>query len=143
MPKAPPRPTQLTVLDGPPVAQAVSIALAVMRAARVRSWSDMDALPPDIAISSDESTLLSQHADVLACLRLTEKWASAASVAVCPDCGRWILAGRTPIGQRCRMTAGCTGKPHKVAPARKAKPDANKPSDGEAGAEAGDVEVVV
>ena len=123
MPKKPPTP--LAVIDEiPEISQAASIALAVMRAVKAPTWSDVDALPADILLSDDQIELLHRHAGVLSWLRLGERGVSPmVSVAVCSTCGQWMPAGRTPIGQRCRMTAGCTGTPRKVQPAKRGAAD--------------------
>ena len=127
MPKLP---TPLAVIDDlPETAQAASIALAVMRAIKAPVWSEVGELPPDVVLSDDQIELLHRHAGVLSWLRLGERGVSPmVSIAVCSSCGQWMPAGRSPIGQRCRMTAGCTGTPRKVQPAKRGTVDPDSPA---------------
>ncbi|MHB1599710.1 MAG: hypothetical protein ACYCXY_12680 [Acidimicrobiales bacterium] len=123
--RTPPPPYRLKSNAGaPPLAQAVSIALAVLRAAGARRWDELgESLPAAIELSADQHQLLVDHADVLGFLRLTQKTEEGRSptvtVAVCPACDEWVLASKGPAPTRCEITRGCTGKPVKAAVATK------------------------
>jgi hypothetical protein len=123
--RTPPPPYRIKYnTTAPPLAQAASIALAVLRAAGAKSWGELgDRIPATIELAAWEHELLVEHADVLGFLRLTQKTEDGRSptvtVAVCPACGEWVLASQGPAPTRCEITRGCTGKPVKAAVATK------------------------
>lgn len=128
-PKTPPVPYRLkTNQAAPPAARAASIALGLMRAAKVTRWADLgDVLPAAVELADDEHRLLVEHVEVLSFLRLAARLedgtkAPTVTVAVCPECGEWVLVSSGPAPSRCEMTRGCAGKPVKAAVATKEQP---------------------
>ena len=128
-PRTPPAPYRLkTNLAAPPTARAASVALGLLRAAGVTRWADMgDVLPATVEISDEEHRLLVDHVEILSFLRLAARLpdgtrTATVTVAVCPDCGEWVLVSSGPGPSRCEMTRGCTGKPVKAAVATKDQP---------------------
>ena len=112
----------------PPMARAASIALGVLRAAGVTRWAELgDVLPAAVELLDEEYRLLVDHVEILSFLRLATRLpdgtrTQAVTVAVCPECGEWVLASSGPAPSRCEMTRGCAGKPVKAAVATKDQP---------------------
>lgn len=108
----------------PAVARAVSLALALLKRARVCRIADLGGtIPPDVWLDAGQLALLNGHLDVLGYIRATGVCRDGAqtptvTVAVCPDCGRWqLVAGPAPA--RCQLTSGCAGVPVKAPVARR------------------------
>ena len=121
-----PRYTSLLVDETlPVVGQAASLALGVMSVAKVREWSDLDeSWPEGLLLDPEQVDTLRAGSVVLPYLRWSApisghraRW-PVVTIAVCPECGRWSLVARGTPG-RCRLTSGCSGKPHKVSQAKK------------------------
>ena len=120
----------------PEPVRAVSIGLALLKAARVQSWNELvDTLRTDnpsaarldgIDLTRDNLALLDAHLGLLGLIRVvpgTRGNGHTVTVAVCDQCGQWLLsAGAVP--RRCRLTLGCQGAMIKAVPARHPKPDA-------------------
>ncbi|MFC8797320.1 hypothetical protein ACFT2C_06280 [Promicromonospora sp. NPDC057138] len=102
----------------PEVVAAASLALAVMQSARAERWADVVAdareIARDIALTGDQVSLLNRHAGALALLRARS--GSTASIAGCPECGRFQIAASTV--KTCLATTGCTGAMVRAVPAR-------------------------
>lgn len=129
-PRTPPAPYRLRINPtAPPMAWAASIALGLMRAAGVTRWAEMgEVLPAAVELADDEYRLLVDHVEILSFLRLAVRRpdgtrTQTVTVAVCPDCGEWVLVAGGAGPSRCEMTTGCTGKPVKAAVATKEKPE--------------------
>lgn len=127
-PRTPPLPYRLkTNPAAPAMARAASVALGLMRAAGVTRWADIgDVLPAAVALSVEEHRLLVDHVEILSFLRLAARLpdgtrTQTVTVAVCPDCGEWVLVAGGAGPSRCEMSMGCTGKPVKAAVATKEK----------------------
>lgn len=115
-----------TKLSAPPLAQAASLALGLMRAAKVTRWADIgNVMPAMVELSDDEYGLILEHFEILSFLRLPSRLDDGTStrtvtVAVCPTCGEWVLVSTGPVPGRCEITRGCTGRPVKASVATKA-----------------------
>lgn len=110
----------------PPLAQAVSLALSIMRTAKVTRWEQLNyAVPYEVALYPGQLQLLRDHAYELQYIRIggedqeTKTRVPTVSLAVCPACGLWLLLDKQPP-KRCQLTIGCTGEPVKASPAPKA-----------------------
>ena len=128
-PRTPPAPYRLKTNPAvPPMARAASIALGLMRAAGVTRWAEMgDVLPAAVELRDEEYRLLVDHIEILSFLRLAARLedgtrSPTVTVAVCPECGEWVLISSGPAPNRCEMTRGCAGKPVKAAVATKDQP---------------------
>lgn len=115
-----PNPVRLvTTMTGPPAAVAASIALAVMSAAKARTWSQTQPLPGHIRLSPDQADALDRSANMLTYLRGRTSEGPAVTVAVCPECRRWLLvAGSGSPGKKCGLALRCPGVPVKVVAAK-------------------------
>jgi hypothetical protein len=116
--------------------RAVSLGLALLKAARAASWDDLvDTLRTDgqfaarldgIDLTRDDLALLDRHLGLLGLIRVvpgTRGTGHTVSVAVCDRCGQWMLStGAVP--RRCRLTGGCPGAIVKAVPAKPPKPAA-------------------
>lgn len=108
----------------PGEAAAASLALPLLRKAKVDTWADLLAalaggdeqvqgVMSGIHLSAEQLALLDEHRHVLALVRQNP----SVSVAVCPVCGDWFaVEGASPAA--CPMTFGCKGKPAKAAAAK-------------------------
>ena len=111
--------------DAPPAAQAVSLALGVLRAAEARYWSDLgpelENWPPSLKLSSEQLALLREHSYLLGLVAFgrPKTGERTVSVAVCPVCGAFELTTGT-TWQKCRLTRGCEGEPVKASVAKHA-----------------------
>ena len=119
-------------VDAPRLVQAASLALGILSFVKCRTVADLDlamrsddpvtrALVGNVVLGDDARALLSDPvlAPMLGLLRAKtkqDKREVALSVAVCPDCGQWTLAGSGAIG-KCTLTRGCAGKPVKAVKA--------------------------
>lgn len=119
--------TFTTPAELPELAQAASLALALLRTAKVTSWTQLVAEPQRLAkvvVDPDQVALLNRHKDTLALLR---HGSPAITLAVCRTCGRFsTLSGAA--ASKCPMTLGCTTEPVRVSAAPRTKPP-GKPDD--------------
>jgi hypothetical protein len=114
-------------VDAPPVAQAVSLAFAVLRAAQATRWDELGGtIPYAIDLEPAQIALLNEHGSLLRMLRYSppKTGGKTSCIAVCPECGRWMFVATAAISS-CAMKYACPGKPKKVAAARRL--DAAKP----------------
>ena len=129
---AQPRPPRAPKLKGiaanpaaPPAAQAVSLALGVLRAAEARYWSDLgpelENWPQGLKLSNEQLALLREHSHLLGLVAFGRPGTGerTVSVAVCPVCGAFELTTGT-TWQKCRLTRGCEGEPVKASVAKHA-----------------------
>lgn len=110
-------PTRFDVEDReqPDVARAISLALAVMKFAKVFRWEELGVeLPPDIHLDQDQLDLVNNYGEVLLLLRhgVPKSGNKTTGVAICPVCHLWCLAGTSISG--CTMTYGCPGRLKKI-----------------------------
>lgn len=116
--------------EGPPLAQAVSLALSVIKAAKATTWEEVPAIDTastpvivspaglHINLSLAQADLIAEHA---AHFVLISTAAPIMTLAVCPDCDGWtVVAGAGPT--KCKTKLGCEGKPVKASAAKKAVP---------------------
>lgn len=125
-----PQPLVPMPAGAPDPVRAVSLGLALLKAARVESWADLaDTLRTDpqsaarldgIDLTRDDLALLDAHLGPLGLIRVmpgTRGSGNILTVAVCDRCGRWMLsAGAVP--RRCRLTLDCPGAMVKAVPAK-------------------------
>lgn len=106
---------------GPPLVQAASLALALMRATGAARWAELVSNPgrlDGIAINEDQLALLNEHRWELQWLKNDTP---RLTLAVCPACARFsVVTGAAPAS--CLLTMGCPGKPIRVTAAAKWKP---------------------
>ncbi len=125
----------------PPLAEAASLLLAILRAARVDSLADLTVhdegapaivVPWDIALTDHQRDLLREHQQVLALMRrsvpqtkdpatkqVTAPGIKPVTLAVCDECDGWLLISTPSAPASCTMTFGCAGKPVKASAAAK------------------------
>lgn len=129
----------------PPVAQAVSLALALLSLAGVDRWSELPGkLGSDqrVELTDEQVALLDRHEADLHFIRQTRRASSDGSVTaapmvtivVCPTCRRWLLIpSGTGERKKCETTRGCLGRPVRVKKAehRRADRAAANPDTGE------------
>lgn len=115
----------------PPLAEAVSLALGVLREAGVAHWADLPpVMPAHLRIDDRQYALLEQWSGYFALIRFgpavpkTEPgdYRRTITLAVCPVCGEHETVV-TSASRRCRMRLWCEGAPVKAPPA-KAAPEA-------------------
>lgn len=114
-----------TTPEGPPLVQAASLALALLRAAKTPTWVQLCANPERLSkvdVDPDQLELMNAHAGPLGLLRATSP---ALTLAVCPACGLYT-AVNSSAPSSCPLTLGCPGKPVRVTAAAKPKPPAKK-----------------
>lgn len=117
----------------PRLAQAVSLAFAVMDAGKAVKWEDLNSvLPMNIDLADDQIDLLRENEQTLVLLRygvrdksINAQGVKTTPIVVCPVCERWMMVGTTAPAS-CKMTLGCPGKPVKVSAAKKMEPDAER-----------------
>ena len=132
-------PAQLPLIpmpvDAPEPVRAVSLGLALLKAARVQIWDDLVAdttcrrpgsvaLLDGIDLTRADLELLDAHLELLGMIRVvpgTRGSGYTVTVAICDRCGRWMLStGAVP--RRCRLTIGCPG-----AWSRRSRPSPRSP----------------
>ncbi|MFD6093422.1 hypothetical protein ACFWGN_14990 [Oerskovia sp. NPDC060338] len=97
--------TFFTPDEADPLLAAVSIALALMKVAKVDRWEQMAQIEPGlVAISSEQQHLLAAAGNVLGYLRRNP----TVTVAKCPRCGL-ISFVASSVPAKCTLTRGCTG----------------------------------
>lgn len=116
--------------EAPRLAQAVSLALAVMKAAKTETWEttphlDHDPTPVITAANGLHVNLSVSQADLIAEFEdhfvVISPVSPVLSLAVCPNCqGFTMVSGTAPT--KCKTTLGCEGKPVKAAIAKKVVP---------------------
>lgn len=95
----------------PPGAEAASLALAIVAAAKVATWEDLeqcDTPPPalgKLVVSPRQARVLAEHADIV---RQVSNASPRRSVSVCSECGQWMVTVGPTRGP-CKTTPGCTG----------------------------------
>lgn len=113
--------------DLPPVGTAVALGLAILATAKERRWVD---LPQgleglNVELSDEQREILERHEPKLAFVRGTirstdgREGRSAVTIALCDECGRWMLAGSGSLPRNCPLTVGCDGKLAKVKQAKR------------------------
>lgn len=107
----------------PPLTQAASLALALMKATKSTSWAELVADPARLdgfAVDGEQLAMLNEHRSAFGNLRVGPP---LVSVAACPVCGRFTVVSGT-ASTTCPMTLGCKGNPVRASVAAKAKPPA-------------------
>lgn len=119
--------------DAPELAQAVSLCLGVLRAAGKYRLGTTDddprdpealydgELPDGLDLSDEQVDLLNCHLPELALIRFGASGSRrrTLTLAVCPECGRWVGMGGGTAPSTCTMKLGCQGAPVKAAIATK------------------------
>jgi hypothetical protein len=109
------------------VAQAVSLGLAVLRKCKQNSWDELvTAMAANdtvvikafkaLDLEDEQLDVMSRRQPELGLIRI----APPVVPAVCPVCGLFILTS-DQAPSKCQVTAGCEGKPAKVAAAKAIK----------------------
>lgn len=104
----------------PDLAQAASLALALMRATKAKTWAAVVANPAPLAefvIDPELAVLLNRFGGELTHLVIGPP---LVTLAVCPACARWAIVSGQPA-TTCPMTLGCGGKPVKASIATRVK----------------------
>jgi hypothetical protein len=119
----------VTNADQPAAVQAVSLALGVLRHAGVGTWAELverfPQAPDNLVLSEAQLRLLAEWQDLFPHIAWGVRnpggpVAATASLAVCPECGRWEqVVGAA--SSRCRLKLLCPGVPVKATVARKAE----------------------
>lgn len=112
--------------EGPPLQQAASLMLAVLKTTRATCFDDLAADPSLLAgvtIDLDQLELINTHSGALRLLKTDG--AAAVTMAVCSACGGFTLvAGQASVPTTCLVKLGCPGKPARASAATKTKPPA-------------------
>lgn len=81
-----------------------------------------------VDLDTDQAELLRRHADLLTVIRARTRdgsWTGPnVTVAVCPECGRWMLLTGGSAPASCSLSLDCPGKPAKASVARLDQPGA-------------------
>lgn len=108
--------------QGPPLLQAASLMLAVLRTTKAASFDDLAADPALLAgvtVDPDQLELITAHSGAL---RLLRAGGGAVTLAVCPTCGGFTLVGaQGSVPTTCLVKLGCPGKPARASAATKTK----------------------
>lgn len=99
--------------DTPALAQAASLALALLRTSNADTWASLVADPAPLSavlINPGQVELLDRFAGELTALRVGPP---LITLAVCPECQRYTVVSGGPATS-CPMTLGCAGKPVKA-----------------------------
>lgn len=123
------------------VAEAVSLAMALLRKCKQNSWSEllsgMESGEPvaakamrNIDLTDEQLETIGQYVPVLELIRIRP----AATPCICPVCSAYVLVSDTKT-TKCLVTTGCEGKPVKIKPASAVKKEAQPVPDNEADAE--------
>lgn len=113
--------------DLPDRVAACSLALAIMRAAKVRSFSDLGGeVPARVELLEGQIDLLRQHLGPIAFLRCAQtvdgQKLPGVTVLHCPECGAWSLSQADKAApKRCDLTGECGGSPVKASAAKRHK----------------------
>ena len=102
----------------PPVGTAVSLALGVLKHAKVRRWSDLPHFPEDLALTTGQPELLTRFAPAITHVAAAADGRPLVTVVVCTACRRWLLFARGTAPKSCPMSLDCPGEMIKVAPAQ-------------------------
>jgi len=133
--------------DAPRLVQAASLSLAILAYVKKHTYADLkqavsvgERITLDkmrqIDLSDEQKALLSAPDVapvmnlVIAKIDVKDKRDQNRSVAVCPECGEWILTGTSAPG-RCYLTDDCPGSFVKASRARKHKPASAEPQGSE------------
>ncbi len=115
--------------EAPDCVRAASLALALLRQTKQRSWADLAAATAEESVAAamrlvvlhpDQIELVEKYEPMLSCIR----WSAAGgadkivTIAVCDRCGRWLLTTSTTPA-RCQLTLGCEGVLVKASAARR------------------------
>jgi hypothetical protein len=123
----------------PPLAEAASLALAILQSARTARWVDLlrtgpegpyYELPHEIILTVEQQRTLQQQQHLLGLLQrstqeiLDDDTGEVVSPAtqlltfvVCPACQRWIYLSSASVPSKCIMSADCPGEPVKASAA--------------------------
>lgn len=111
--------------DLPEVAQACSLALAVLSECSVSSWRELcdglDKLSGTVYQKFTRLAFVGWQEEMLDDFQPEFQYLSTSplqTIAVCPQCGEWLVLN-SDVPKRCLMTLGCAGLPVKIAAAKK------------------------
>jgi hypothetical protein len=130
-----PRPLNPLPAGAPEPVRAVSLGLALLKAAKVEGWDELigaleagdtaAARLDGIDLTAADLALLDAHLDLLSLIRVVPtargRGGFTVTVAVCDSCGRWMISTGT-VPRRCRLTSGCPGVLVKAVPAKHPNP---------------------
>lgn len=111
--------------EQPEIAQACSLALAVLGECSTPTWRDLcdglDGLSgkaydsfAQLVFSGRQEELLDEYQPEFQYLSTTP----LQTVAVCPKCEQWLVLN-SDVPKRCLITLGCSGLPVKISAAKK------------------------
>ena len=107
--------------DAPELAQAASLGLAMLRAAKTATWAELVADPSRLAgltFSPAQLALVNAHGGELTFVRVGPP---LVTLAVCPVCGSFTVVAGAPA-TTCPLTLGCPGTPARAPIATRTKP---------------------
>ena len=134
--KAPlPRVNLVVTSDIPEVAQAASVALALLTEGGAKTWAEFMNPEDDtfrtkalskVVVTDELGELLDKFPTVLTWL--TRECTPASTIVVCPECSEFsVTLGTCPSS--CKVTPRCEGKPIRVVRAKKTGANKNKSTD--------------
>ena len=106
-----------------PAVQTVSLGLAVLREAGVRTWADLgaglEAWPGRVRLEPEQLETMHQHSHLLGFIAQARQGQKEPTVTlvICPTCSRFELTTGAS-SKTCHLTLGCTGKPEKARAAK-------------------------
>ncbi len=103
--------------DEHPLLQASSIAVAIIKKARLEKWEDLNGqLPTDVELTPEQFEMIRKYERELLWIRAN---GATAIHCVCQVCGAWTLTTGT-ANTKC-ITFGCDGRPVKAKTAKRKK----------------------
>lgn len=109
----------------PEIAQACSLALAVLGECSVSSWKELcdglDKLSGPVYSKFAGLSFTGWQEEILDEFQPEFQYLSTSplqTVAVCPKCEQWLVLN-ADVPKRCLITLGCSGLPVKIAAAKK------------------------
>lgn len=118
--------------DLPDRVAACSLALAIMRAAKVRSFAELEGeVPAKVTLVEGQIELLRQHLGPIAFLRCAQtvdgQKIPGVTLLHCPECRAWSLSQADKAApKRCDMTGECGGSPIKATAAKRSQDEKEK-----------------
>lgn len=130
-----PRPTlpeHLAATEAGRLIAAASVAMALMRKAKVSTIAELaqhsERIPASVRASAAVVADIERFAPVLSWLYMPVTGAKDAPatryLVVCVECGLWLALSGAGVPARCSLTLGCTGRLTKASAATAPKPPA-------------------
>lgn len=96
----------------PPIARAGNLAILILKAAKVSSWSGITSENmTGFEITDEQRALLEAHLDTISYIRVPmDRGGEGITVACCDKCERFsFLSMSAPVSKKCSLRLGCSG----------------------------------